>query len=105
MQIYTIITIWIKLDLYVLKEYFISTLCEKNVGEGLTKSSEMVVKMRKGVGHQNPKSIPGMTTFSMKACLASLARSTDKCIDFSSVKYCCISELRLVIAELCLTVY
>ena len=38
----------IKLDLYILKEYFIETLCEKNVGEGLSKSSEMVLKMRKG---------------------------------------------------------
>ena len=39
----------IKLDLYVLKEYFIATLCEKkNVGEDLSKNSEMVVEMRKG---------------------------------------------------------
>ena len=39
----------IKLNLYVLKEYLIATLCQKkNVGEGISKSSEMVVKMQKG---------------------------------------------------------
>ena len=71
----------IKLDLYILKEYFIATLCgKKNVGEGLSKSSEMVVEI--GVAHQNPKLISGMTTFSMKDCLASLVHRTDKCIDF-----------------------
>ena len=32
--------------------------------------------------HQNPNLIPGMTTFSMKDCLASLTHRTDKCIDF-----------------------
>ena len=37
----------IKLDLFVLKECFIATLCE-NVGESLSKSCEMVVKMQKG---------------------------------------------------------
>ena len=37
----------IKLNLCVLNEYFIATLCEKkNVGEGLFKRSEMVVKMK-----------------------------------------------------------
>ena len=66
----------IKLDLYVLKEYFLATLCgEKNVGEGLSKSSE-------GDPHQNPKLLPGMTTFNMKDCLALLAHRTVKCIDF-----------------------
>ena len=39
---------WIKLDLYVLKEYFIENLYKKNVGEGLSKSSEKVVKMQNG---------------------------------------------------------
>ena len=48
MQTYTNMKIRIKLDLYVLKEYFIATLCEKkNVGEGLSRSSEMVVEMWK----------------------------------------------------------
>ena len=39
----------IKLDLDVWKEYFIATLCEKKkkIGEGLSKSSEMVIKMQK----------------------------------------------------------
>ena len=62
-----------KLDLYVLKEYSIATLCEKNknVGEGLSK-----------VVNQNSKSILGVSTFSMKGCLPSLAHRTDKCIDF-----------------------
>ena len=68
----------IKLDLYILKEYFIVTLWGKNVGEGLSKRSEKVVKMR----NQNRKLIPSMTTFSMKDCLVSLAHRTDKCIDF-----------------------
>ena len=31
-----------------MKEYFIATLCKKNVGEGLSKSSETVVKVRNG---------------------------------------------------------
>ena len=31
----------------------------------------------------NPKLILGVTTFSMKDCLASLAHRTDKCNDFS----------------------
>ena len=50
MQIWkTNMKIKIKLDLYVLKEYFIAILCEKkNGGEGLSKSSEMVVKMQEG---------------------------------------------------------
>ena len=72
----------IKLYLYVLKEYFIATLCEeKNVVEGLSKNSERVVKMQKD---RSPKSqiIPDMSTFSMMDCLASLAHKTDKCIDF-----------------------
>ena len=44
----------IKLDLYFLKENFIATLCgKKNVCQGLSKSSEMVVKCRKG---RSPKS-------------------------------------------------
>ena len=34
-----------ELVLYVFKKYFIATLCETNVGEGLSKSSEMVLKM------------------------------------------------------------
>ena len=38
----------IKLDLYFFKEYFIAPLCEKNVVYGLSKSSEMAVKMRNG---------------------------------------------------------
>ena len=39
----------IKLHLYVLKEYIVATLCEKkNVGEGLSKISETVDKMREG---------------------------------------------------------
>ena len=38
----------VKLDLYVLKEYLIATLCEKNVSEVLSKSSEIVVKVQKG---------------------------------------------------------
>ena len=33
----------IKLEIYVLKEYLTATLCEKNVGEGLSKSSEMML--------------------------------------------------------------
>ena len=47
---YTNMKIKIKLDLYVLKEYFTGTLCgkKKNVGESLSKSSEMEVEMRKG---------------------------------------------------------
>ena len=45
---YTNMKIRIKLDLYVLKEYFIVTVWKKDFGEGLSKSSEMVVKMRKG---------------------------------------------------------
>ena len=56
----------IKLDLYVLKEYFIATLCEN----------------AEGVAHQNPNLIPDITTFSMKDCLESLAHRTAKCIDF-----------------------
>ena len=55
---------------------------KNNVGEGLSKSSEMVVNMQKGVVHQNSKLIPGVTTFSMKDWLASMAHKTDKCIDF-----------------------
>ena len=74
--------ITIKVDLYVVKEYFIATLCgKKNVGEGLSTSSAMVVEMRKSRS-PNPKLIPGLTTFSMKDCLASLAHRTDKCINF-----------------------
>ena len=38
----------VTLDLYVLEEYFIASLCEKNVGEGISKSSGMEVKMRIG---------------------------------------------------------
>ena len=38
----------IDLDLYVLKEYLIATLCKKMVSEGLSKCSAMVVKMQKG---------------------------------------------------------
>ena len=39
----------IKLDLYVVEESFIATLCgKKNVDNGISKSSEMVVKLRKG---------------------------------------------------------
>ena len=42
--------IMITLNLYVLKEYFTVTLSEKkkNVGEGLSIRSEIVVKMQKG---------------------------------------------------------
>ena len=72
----------IKLHFYVLKEYFIATLCEKNVGKGLSKSSEMIVKMRKRIAYRNPKLIPGIVFFSMKDCLASLSDRTDKYIDF-----------------------
>ena len=70
----------IKVDLYVLKEYLIATLYGKNVDEGLSKSSEMVVKMwnRSLTKIQNYV----MDTFSMKDCLTSLAHRTDKCIDF-----------------------
>ena len=42
-----------------MKEYFITTLCEKNV-ERLSKSSEMSVKMRKGSLTKNPNVIPGL---------------------------------------------
>ena len=45
----------IKLDLYALKEYVIATLCEKNIGEDLSKSSEIVVKMSKGSLTKIPK--------------------------------------------------
>ena len=78
MQTTTNMKIRIKLDLHVLKEYFIATLCEKkNVGEGLSRSSEMVVEMWKD-SLTKISFIPGMTTFSMKDCLASLAHRTDK---------------------------
>ena len=40
-----------------------------------------LLKCRRGA-HQNPKVTLGMTTFSMKDCLASLAHRTDKCFDF-----------------------
>ena len=39
---------------------------KNNVGEGLSKSSEMVVNMQKWVVHQNSKLIPGATTFRPK---------------------------------------
>ena len=38
----------IKLDLYVLNEFLLQLCVKKNVSKGLSKSSEMVVKMRKG---------------------------------------------------------
>ena len=57
---------------------------KKNVGEGLSKCSEIKVKMQKEVTHQNRKLIPGVTTFSMTDCLASLAHKTDNCIDLDS---------------------
>ena len=66
----------IKLDLYVLKSILLQLCVKKKDGEGLSKSSEMVIK----IAHQNPKLIPGMTTYSNKDCLASLAQRTDKCI-------------------------
>ena len=73
----------IKVDSYVLKEYFIATLYEKNIGEGLSKSIEMVVKMPKV---RSPKSKINTgydhLHFSIKDCLASLAHRADKCYDF-----------------------
>ena len=58
-----------KLDFYVLKEYFIAILCEKNVGEDLSKSNEMVVKIRSrspksqintGFDHLQHEGLPGI---------------------------------------------
>ena len=72
----------IKLDLHVLKEYFIATSCEKNVRWGdVSKSSEMLVKCERGRS-PNSQINTCMTTFSMKDCLTLLAHRTDKCIGF-----------------------
>ena len=54
----------IKLDLYVLKEYFIATICGKqNGGEGLSKVTKRCLKWGRG-GHPNLKLIPKNKFFS-----------------------------------------
>ena len=75
----------IKLYLYVLKEHFIATFAKKKKknGEGLSKVVKWLLKCGRGRS-PNIKLIPGMTTFSMKDCLASLVHRTDKCIDVGS---------------------
>ena len=68
----------IKLDLYALS--ILLQLCvKKKLGEGLSKSSEMVFKMLKGL--LTKISILDVTTFSMKNCLASLGHRMEKCIE------------------------